>query len=84
MVDEVAATGEIETDPSATIEALRTHLEDAENEAAAGLVAPTADEIDDVCSRFDPPADDGHDVYLARLSIAERGTSTTANWSSTH
>jgi len=72
MVDEVAATGEIETDPSATIEALRTHLEDAENEAAAGLVAPTADEIDDVCSRFDPPADDGHDVYLARLSIAER------------
>ncbi|WP_226040893.1 chemotaxis protein CheA [Natrinema sp. DC36] len=72
MVDEVAATGEIETDPSATIEALRTHLEDAENEAAAGLVAPAADEIDDVCSRFEPPADDGHDVYLARLAIAER------------
>ncbi|QLK25465.1 Hpt domain-containing protein [Natrinema zhouii] len=72
MVDEVAATGEIETDPSATIDALRTHLEDAELEAAAGLVAPTAGELDAVCSRFDPPADDAHDVYLARLEIVER------------
>ncbi|WP_254529534.1 Hpt domain-containing protein [Natrinema gelatinilyticum] len=71
MIDEVARTGTIETDPSATITALRNHLETDATEAGTGLVAPSADEIDDVCSRFDPPADDGHDVYLTRLAIAE-------------
>ncbi|WP_222919428.1 chemotaxis protein CheA [Natrinema sp. SYSU A 869] len=70
MIDEVAETGEIETDPSATIEALRNHLADADG-AVSGIEPPTADEIDDVCSRFEPPADDGHDVYLARLAIAQ-------------
>ncbi|WP_254763475.1 Hpt domain-containing protein [Natrinema marinum] len=70
MIDEVAATGEIETDPSATIRALRAQLDRADE--AAGFAAPTADEIDDVCSRFDPPEDDDHDVYLVRLDIAER------------
>ncbi len=72
MIDEVAATGEIETDPSATIQALREHLESAPDAGATGFAAPSADEIDDVCSRFEPPADDDHDVYLVRLDIAER------------
>ncbi|MFD1564734.1 ATP-binding protein [Haloarchaeobius amylolyticus] len=72
MVDEVAADGEIETDPSATIDALRSRLDGADDEAGTGLAVPPDDEIDAVCSRFDPPADDNHDVYLARLAIAER------------
>ncbi|MGM0388349.1 MAG: ATP-binding protein [Natrinema limicola] len=72
MVDEVAADGEIETDPSATIDALRSRLDGADDEAATGLAVPSDDEIDAVCSRFDPPADDTHDVYLARLAISER------------
>ncbi|QCW03903.1 chemotaxis protein CheA [Natrinema pallidum] len=70
MIGEVAETGEIRTDPSATIEALREHLPDADG-ASEGVEPPTADEIDDVCARFEPPADDGHDVYLARLVIAQ-------------
>ncbi|ELY74485.1 chemotaxis protein CheA [Natrinema pallidum] len=70
MIGEVAETGEIRTDPSATIEALREHLPDADG-AIEGVEPPTADEIDDVCVRFEPPADDGHDVYLARLAIAQ-------------
>ncbi|MFA9415483.1 Hpt domain-containing protein [Natrinema sp. HArc-T2] len=72
MVDEVAADGEIETDPSATIDALRSRLDGADDEAETGLTVPSDDEIDAVCSRFDPPADDTYDVYLARLAIAER------------
>ncbi|SEQ43160.1 Hpt domain-containing protein [Natrinema salaciae] len=71
MIDEVAADGEIETDPTATIAALREHLASSADEPA-GITTPTSDEIDDVCARFEPPADDGHDVYLARLAIAER------------
>ncbi|WP_049890576.1 chemotaxis protein CheA [Natrinema versiforme] len=71
MVDEVAETGEIETDPSATIEALRDHLADTDV-AGARIRTPTASEIDDVCSRFEPPADDAHNVYLARLAITQR------------
>ncbi|AFO58745.1 chemotaxis protein CheA [Natrinema sp. J7-2] len=70
MVGEVAETGEIRTDPSATIDALREHLPDGDG-TTAGFKTPTADEIDDVCSGFEPPADDGHDVYLARLAIAQ-------------
>ncbi|ELY89743.1 ATP-binding protein [Natrinema altunense] len=70
MIGEVAETGEIRTDPSATIESLRDHLPDADG-TNAGVEPPTADEIDDVCARFEPPADDGHDVYLARLEIAQ-------------
>ncbi|MGQ3412390.1 Hpt domain-containing protein [Natrinema sp. LN54] len=69
MVDEVAESGEIETDPSATIEALRDHLADG-TEGRIGT--PTTSEIDDVCARFEPPADDAHNVYLARLAIAQR------------
>ncbi|RZV08085.1 two-component system chemotaxis sensor kinase CheA [Natrinema hispanicum] len=72
MVDEVAADGEIETDPSATIAALRSRLDGADSEAATGCTVPSDDEIDAVCSRFDPPADDTHDVYLTRLAISER------------
>ncbi|SDD37083.1 chemotaxis protein CheA [Natrinema hispanicum] len=72
MVDEVATTGEIETDPSATIAALRSRLDGTDREATTGRPVPSDDEIDAVCSRFDPPADDTHDVYFARLAITER------------
>ncbi|OAQ53594.1 chemotaxis protein [Natrinema mahii] len=72
MIDEVAADGEIETDPSATIEAVREYLEGGTDATPAGLASPTPAEIDEICSRFAPPTDDDRDVYLARLEIAER------------
>ncbi|WP_306057593.1 Hpt domain-containing protein [Natronococcus wangiae] len=67
MIGEVAAAGEIETDPSATIEALRAQLE-AEAEARA-IERPSPAELDDVLARFEPPANPDHDAYLARLAI---------------
>ncbi len=70
MIDEVAADGEIDTDPSATIEAVREYLEG--DTTPTGLRSPTPAEIDEICSRFAPPTDDDRDVYLARLEIAER------------
>ncbi|QCC57716.1 Hpt domain-containing protein [Natrinema thermotolerans] len=70
MIDEVAADGEIDTDPSATIDAVREYLE--RDTARPGLASPTPEEIDEICSRFAPPTDDDRDVYLARLDIAER------------
>ncbi|ADB59852.1 CheA signal transduction histidine kinase [Haloterrigena turkmenica DSM 5511] len=70
MIDEVAADGEIETDPSATIAALREQLEDGGGPAA--ITTPSTDEIDAVTKRFDPPADDEHRAYLVRLVIADR------------
>ncbi|PCR90881.1 chemotaxis protein CheA [Natrinema ejinorense] len=70
MVAEVGAAGEIETDPSATIGSLREHLSESA-EPATGITTPTADEIDDICSRFEPPTDDSHNAYLARLAIAK-------------
>ncbi|MXV64004.1 chemotaxis protein CheA [Natronorubrum sp. JWXQ-INN-674] len=68
MFDEVAATGEIETDPSAKIDALRAQLES--EVWALPLETPSTDEIDDVIRRFDPP-DDNHEAYFARIAIAE-------------
>src|SRR6056297_531255 len=41
MIDEVAADGEIETDPSATIEAVREYLEGGADATPAGLASPT-------------------------------------------
>ncbi|WP_049923775.1 chemotaxis protein CheA [Halopiger djelfimassiliensis] len=67
MVGEVDTRGEIETDPSPTIDALRAHIA----AATAGISSPTTDEIETVLSRFDPPADDTHNAYFVRLSIAE-------------
>ncbi|OLZ41367.1 chemotaxis protein CheA [Natrinema saccharevitans] len=72
MIDEVAADGEIDTDPSATIDAVREYLEGDADEMPAGLASPTPEEIDEICSRFAPPTDDDRDVYLVRLEIAER------------
>ena len=68
MIDEVEARGEIETDPSATIAALRNQLEAADG----SISTPTTAEIDAVIDRFDPPAADEHDAYLVRLDIADR------------
>ena len=70
MVDEVSADGEIDTDPTATIEALREHLDDGIDSAGIGI--PTTSEIEAVLERFEPPADDEHDAYLVRLDIADR------------
>ncbi|WP_254767328.1 Hpt domain-containing protein [Salinilacihabitans rarus] len=67
MVDEVAVHEEIRTDPTATIEALRDHLEEATE--APAIRAPTDDEIDATLARFEAPTDDDHDAFLARLSI---------------
>ncbi|MDQ2051383.1 Hpt domain-containing protein [Natronolimnohabitans sp. A-GB9] len=72
MVDEVAADGEVDTDPSATIEALREHLEDGTGDVPATVSPPSTDEIDAILERFDPPADDDHEAYLVRLAVADR------------
>ncbi|EMA35524.1 chemotaxis protein CheA, partial [Halobiforma lacisalsi AJ5] len=68
MVREVDRHGEIETDPSNRIDALRDHLE-----GPAGLRSPTEAEIDDVVADLAQPANDDHEAYLARLSIADTG-----------
>lgn len=70
MIDEVAATGEIETDPSATIARLRASLDDESTSSA--FAVPSAREIETVLERFDPPANDDHDAYFVRLDIAAR------------
>lgn len=66
MIEEVEATGEIEADPSETIEALREPI-DTQN-SAPSIDRPTESEIVDLVDRFDPPKDD-HDGYVARLAI---------------
>ncbi|RQG92514.1 chemotaxis protein CheA [Natrarchaeobius chitinivorans] len=68
MIDEVDGEGEIRTDPSSTIRTLRNYLE---RSAITSIEAPTADERSSILSRFDPPANDNHDAYLARIAIAE-------------
>ncbi|APX95456.1 Hpt domain-containing protein [Natronorubrum daqingense] len=70
MIDEVAATGEIETDPTATIDRLRASLDDESTSSA--LAIPSAREIETVLERFEPPANDDHDAYFVRLDIAAR------------
>ncbi|RQG99683.1 chemotaxis protein CheA [Natrarchaeobius oligotrophus] len=67
MVDELEASGSIETDPSPTIRTLRDHLDTA---PISSVDPPGDDEIESVLSRFEPPRDDGHDAYLARIAIA--------------
>ncbi len=69
MIDEVAAHGEIRTDPASTIDALRDQIESD----AAHLSPPTDDEIDAVLEGLDAPTDDGHEAYFVRLSIDEDG-----------
>ncbi|WP_436347615.1 Hpt domain-containing protein [Natronorubrum sp. FCH18a] len=70
MIDEVSANGEIDTDPTATIEALREHLDDGAD--LTGIGVPSDGEIESVLERFEPPADDEHNAYLVRLDIADR------------
>ena len=64
MIDEVRRNGEPQTDPSATIEALRAYGDD-------GIAEPDDDEVRDLLSSVNRPADGGHDVYHVRLDIAE-------------
>ncbi|SIR73784.1 chemotaxis protein CheA [Natronorubrum thiooxidans] len=70
LIDEVAADGETETDPSATIEALREYLEHQTD--STSVMAPSPEAIDAVLERFDPPADDDHEIYFTRLELTER------------
>ncbi|NHN49550.1 chemotaxis protein CheA [Halostella sp. JP-L12] len=65
MIDEVRRHGEPRTDPSATIDALREHGD------AGGIADPDDDEVRDLLSSVNRPADAGHDVYHVRLAIAE-------------
>ncbi|RQG90388.1 chemotaxis protein CheA [Natrarchaeobius halalkaliphilus] len=68
IVDELEADDAVETDPSPTISALRTYLE---AESITSVEKPSDDEIESILSRFDPPADDSHDAYLARIAVTE-------------
>ena len=65
MIDEVRRNGEPQTDPSATIEALRAYGDDD------GIAEPDDDEVRDLLSSVNRPADGGHDVYHVRLDVAE-------------
>ncbi|WP_246999976.1 ATP-binding protein [Halosolutus gelatinilyticus] len=67
MFEEVEASGEIDADPSETIQALRSRLD--EPRRVPSTDPPTDDEIRRLVSQFDPPAEDEHDAYLARLAI---------------
>ncbi|WP_323171503.1 ATP-binding protein [Natrialba sp. PRR66] len=71
MVEEVALEGEIETDPSATIDSLRAQLEPAAE--TDGLSSPSTAEIERVLSQFERPEDDNHNAYLARIEVADDG-----------
>ncbi|WP_255170013.1 Hpt domain-containing protein [Natrononativus amylolyticus] len=73
MIAEVDDGGEVETDPGATIEAIRARIDAAEEPDAGELTAPTDEELEAVLARFDPPTDPDHDAFLARLAIADAG-----------
>ncbi|WP_247731673.1 chemotaxis protein CheA [Halovivax limisalsi] len=67
MIEEVARTGAIETDPEPMVRRLRDPL-------AAGtrtLEEPTDEAVDAILARFDPPTHPDHEAYLARMRIAE-------------
>ncbi|ELY87612.1 CheA signal transduction histidine kinase [Natrialba hulunbeirensis JCM 10989] len=73
LIEEVALEGEIQTDPQPTIDALRAQLESAaavgDADATVGLTEPSQGEIEDVLSRFEPPADANHNAYFARIEV---------------
>ncbi|MCU4752736.1 ATP-binding protein [Halobacteria archaeon AArc-curdl1] len=71
MLDEAAATGEIDSDPGATIESLRSPLEGRSAGSQQPIREPTVEEIETVLARFDPPSDIEGNVYLVRLSVVE-------------
>ncbi len=66
MIDELEATGEIETDPSATIDALRDPIDAPV--IPTSIEPPTESEIDELVERFDPP-EESHNGYIVRLAI---------------
>ncbi|GAB3668792.1 ATP-binding protein [Halopiger thermotolerans] len=65
IIETADGADDVDADPSETIHALRDHLE-----GPAAIQPPSDDEIEDVLSRFEPPAED-RNVYLARLSVDE-------------
>ncbi|WP_255191897.1 ATP-binding protein [Natronobeatus ordinarius] len=67
IIDEVASSGEIQTDPTEVIEALYAQTETGRD--SSSLSSPSDEEIDAVLEPFDPPADDDHHAYFVRLSI---------------
>ncbi|GAB3018259.1 ATP-binding protein [Natronobiforma cellulositropha] len=68
-IDEAGAHGEVRTDPSETIEALRAPLEGTDQ--TPGISRPSDDELESTLAGFEPPADDDHDTFFVRLLIDE-------------
>ena len=71
MLDEAAARGEIDSDPGATIESLRSPLEGRSAGSQQPIREPTVEETETVLARFEPPSDIEGNVYLVRLSVVE-------------
>ncbi|MDZ7730663.1 MAG: Hpt domain-containing protein [Natrialbaceae archaeon] len=69
MITEFGQDGDVSTDPSDTIEALRSNL--GGDSGPADIEEPTDEEIDAILARFEPPTADDHNAYLVRLAINE-------------
>ena len=72
MIDEAGSTGQIQTDPTETIEALRAQIQADDEREPPALSPPSDGEIDAVLGRLEPPTNDDHDAYFVRLSIDDR------------
>ncbi|MFC7214610.1 Hpt domain-containing protein [Saliphagus sp. GCM10025334] len=73
MLEEAPPNGDIDRDPSAEIETLRSFLDDSTTRARTSedVSTPTDAEIDAILARFDPPKDADHDAFLVRLAITD-------------
>ncbi|WP_312910409.1 ATP-binding protein [Natronosalvus caseinilyticus] len=72
MLDEAPPNGDIDRDPAAEIETLRSFLDDStRTRTSEDVSAPTDAEIDAILARFDPPKDADHDAFLVRLAITD-------------
>ncbi len=64
------ADGTITRDPSSVIDTLRTHTEGID-EGTAPLDPPSAEELEQVLTRFEPPTNSDHDAFFVRLAIVD-------------
>ncbi|UTF54073.1 chemotaxis protein CheA [Natronosalvus rutilus] len=71
MLEEAPPNGEIDRDPAAEIETLRSFLDGSTTRTSEDVSTPTDAEIDDILARFDPPQDADHDAFLVRLAITD-------------
>ncbi|WP_049925975.1 chemotaxis protein CheA [Halopiger goleimassiliensis] len=81
MVREVETGGEIETDPTETIQHVRDVLERETRAGATSVERPTPQEIDRVLSSVSPPDDGSHRGFLVRFAVVEEDAGDPSNGS---